>query len=180
MCSGGVAQVAGIEGCQQMCETRPGCSGILYDAPSSQCQMMLDDAATPKQCASDGISWTGVAKYFQLRQSGSTGAADRCEDEDAECEAWAAAGECVSNTEYMLHRCRDSCCRVASRCTRTRCEDETGASPAEFEQLKTPNFCDSMGKEGGPSCAAAGGAALMRCPASCCGSCRTAIAQRRP
>ena len=54
MCSGGVAQVAGIEGCQQMCEARPGCSGILYDAPSSQCQMMLDDAATPKhQCASD-------------------------------------------------------------------------------------------------------------------------------
>lgn len=41
--------------------------------------------------------------------------ATRCQDKEVHCSAWAQAGECGSNTNYMMRECPNACGDVGSR-----------------------------------------------------------------
>jgi hypothetical protein len=71
-----------------------------------------------------------------------SGDGGRCADEDAQCSAWAQAGQCSANPDYMQQNCRFACglCRSPTETpdTPARHSTQQGRVPAWCQFVPTP------------------------------------------
>jgi len=92
--------------------------------------------------------------------------AKECQDQDQQCSAWAAAGECVDNPVFMMEKCPRSCCGMEWPCVK-------GIAPSTKGDLRckdSDNQCANWASQG--ECVENPLFMVQTCPQACCGHCR--------